>query len=434
MNKPLLSFLLSSLLSVPMWGLAADLQCAGVFNEIAPQSAAQILNTEMTEKYPKLTFVNRDPDLFIKEMHSRFETKKKADPKHAYEFDYSELGMPLVKDTASGLDGKITEITKNLAALEQKRESRNLITKMISLDQFKRAEMRVALEYLRDLREEAEIYLQDGKVSYKDIVEFSYFYSRAIGHFDTRPQGPILRLFMFIDRSINGYQQLSISREYDLYKKRAFKVFQRRSVTKNFRSAEVPFRNLFKADHLETIWVPTNEAVSRDIFMRLMSKNINLIGVTVEPILADGVLRPGGDFFNHDIRHESFKYYERGVYIERHGLKEAQIQALSRKSEEWLLQYRAELAKVKDTDLHNAIDHLAFNFHHDAGFPFIPSVYLHRVKDSAARNLYFMEKWSGQGVDFKNPLKNLDRADQWLIEFWKVRLDEETAILMNEIN
>lgn len=395
----------------PVWGQAEELQCSKAFSpEPKPATAAAILNERLTNKFPRLAFVNKNPDLFIKEMQARFEAKKKQDPTRAYEFDYSEIGMPLVKDMAEWLTSKINDLGNE--------------TK----------EQKVARQYLSDLRAEAQTYLNSNQVSYKALIEFSYFYSRAIGHFDTRPQRPLMRLFLFIDRSINGYKQLSITKEYDLYKNRQFNVFQKRSVTKNFRSAEVPFQDLFKQDHLDTIWVPTNESVNREIFMRLMSKNINLIGVTSDPILADGVLRPGGDFFNHDVRHESFKYYERGVYIKRHKLNEQQIQKLSEKSEEWYLEFKAELAKVQDPDFRNAIYHLAFNFHHDAGFPLVPSVYIYRVKDHAARNLYYMMELSGQGAGFKEPLKNLKLADQWLTQFWQARLMEETAILYNPNN
>jgi len=69
--------------------------------------------------------------------------------------------------------------------------------------------------------------------------------------------------------------------------------------------------------------------------MRLMPKSIEIVGVTAQPIMADGFLRPGGDFWMHDVRHSSVKLQKRQRYIERHQLGEAQMRALDAKAEEW---------------------------------------------------------------------------------------------------
>ena len=369
-------------------------------------------NAFLKEKYPELKLVVEDPDHFIKTMRERFKVQLEKEPSAAYRFDYSEIGMPLVKDIDKNIDKKIIELQGEIGS------------------KLPKDEVQIALQYLNDLKKEAQGILTRGKVNYEELVESSYFYSRAIGHFDTRFYKYTTRNFLKIDRYIDGYKQYSIQNEYDLYRKREFKIFHEESGIKGFTTASKKFEEAFKDQkELKTIWVPTNAELERDIFMRMMFKDIHFVGVTYDPILADGFLRPGGDFWVHDARHEAAKHYEKWKYLGEKQLSPAKAAIFDKAVDRWIVDLNQAITKVKDDDLREALDLLTFNYHHDRGFPIIPSVYLARKKDGVVYGLYTMMKVSGQIPGIKNPIYNIEKADKWLRKFWNNRLADEEKVL-----
>ncbi len=78
-----------------------------------------------------------------------------------------------------------------------------------------------SLAYMRDLKSEADRHVAAGKVSYRDIVEFSFFATRAMGKMDQKKVPIWQRTILKIDRSLQGYKPLPMNEEHALYKSRA---------------------------------------------------------------------------------------------------------------------------------------------------------------------------------------------------------------------
>ncbi|AZZ38006.1 hypothetical protein CIK05_14740 [Bdellovibrio sp. qaytius] len=386
-------------------------------------SHTEYLNQQMAQRYPSIKFVVENPDQFVINMRERFETQKIKSPNDPYTFDYSELGLPLVKDVQIDLMNWMAELNQNYKDLKDKKSP---------FDLFKIHETKTLLDYSQALIQEAGIYTQDNKINYKQSIEFAYFYTRIRGKLDTRKQSPLLRFYLFFDRTIlNGHHPKSAKQEFQMYKDRKFSVFIGKGFSPGFREAAIPFeRALFNPEKLETIWIPSNAALGPSIFMRLLSRNINFIGVTSTPILADGILRPSSDFWIHDIRHESVKYFLFKEYQFKKDLTEAQTQKLALLIDKWLVEQNIAVSLIDDKELRAAVKLLIFSYHHDRGFPLIPSVYLTPNNQKLYTNiLYTMQRTAGEKVAFTQPIENLNAADKWLKEFWLNHIEEEKAFL-----
>ncbi|MES2802178.1 MAG: hypothetical protein V4654_06770 [Bdellovibrionota bacterium] len=410
------------ILSLLLWSLSALASpvgmCSGLF-----VSDTEFLNQQMSQHYPHLKFVVENPDVFVAKMRERFNEQKIKTPNDPYMFDYSELGMPLVKDLVKDLDTWKAE-------LDVKISKQSLNKDLFSRHQVK--EMQILSDYSTALSKEAAGYLLTGKVTYKQIIEFAYFYARMRGSLEARTQTPLLRLYLFIDRTIlNGHHPKSAAQEYNHYLKRRFSVFTGKGFSPGFREAAAPFAKAsFNPEKLETVWIPTNAPLERNIFMRLLSRDINFIGVTNTPILADGILRPSSDFWAHDARHESVKFFLLKNYKLKKELTQNQAEQLSINIDKWLVELNHEVANVENKELRGAIELLIFSYHHDRGFPLIPSVYLTPNKQVFYTIvLYAMQKTAGEEVQFSNPSQNLKAANIWLKDFWLKRVGEEKAFL-----
>ncbi len=384
-----------------------------------PTAISANFNEEMANRYPKLKMIFKDPDAFVATMRERFRLQKQLTPHQPLLFDYSDVGLPLLADINKALERKIqflSEIQRN----QLYRGKSNISTDEIA----------VALQYLNDLHQEAQSAIQANAIRYLPLIELSYYASRAIGHFDAGEYSFAQRLYLQIDRNLDGYQQHSMADEYALYKERKFKLFHDKSASSGFQAAEGEFERVFAdQDQLNIILVPTNEALDRDAFLRLMRYDIGLTGFTYDPIIADGFLRPSGDFLVHDLRHESAKYLEKIKYLQSHGLTHAQFSALGPAIDRWTIELNHETGEIKDPQLKEAVDLLVFNFYHDRGYPQVPSAFLNRKKDVVAFALYAMMKISGQGVPFRNPYRYLPQASEWLRNFWLARLDQEVDVV-----
>lgn len=399
--------------------------CSSVF-----QTSTEQLNDLMSNRYPQLSVMLKDPTSYFELYKKRFEEQKRLTPETPYHFDFSEMGMPLVVDINQYLEAKITTVKADMSAFQTKRDSRNKISRLIrsKFDGKKQKDFETYIAYLTDLQKEAQTILATGHISYQRLVEFSYFYNRAAGRFDTSKYPLKDRFLLFTDRLLEGYKPLPIAEEYLLYKEGKFEVFQMASKYKGYRDAEAKFEADFdNKDELKQLWIPTNAALGNSVLMRLMNTKIHLVGVTDAPIWADGYNRPAGDFWMHDVRHESFKYSEVQKYLEKQDLTDAQFEKMKSKMDDWLVELNQETAKIENQDLRKAVALTSFNFHHDAGFPLIPSMFL--TEKNTTKNLYLMYTISGHGTFFKDPWKNLDRADAWLKDFWGKRIDQEYEAL-----
>jgi hypothetical protein len=229
--------------------------------------AYEILNTDIASQFsePELKWILNDPDQFMAEIEKRFEAQKALTPKTPYQSDYSEFGLPLLKDMDRQLVTKIDQ----LRSFKVKKESN---AKLVH-------EIEVAINYLSDLAIEVDSHLVAAKISYQDLYEGSYFFSRAIGHFDARTQNMIQKLYLWSDNVLSGYEQYPIEKEYNLYKQRAFSVFTKQAKTGGFIRTAGGFEEAFRdPNKLRMVIVPTNASLNRDIFMRLNHHNIYFIG------------------------------------------------------------------------------------------------------------------------------------------------------------
>lgn len=411
-------FIILSLIFWSIHGSAAAPACSALFI-----TDTAYLNQQMAQRYPQLKIVVENPDFFVATMRERFNNEKAKNPNNPYMFDYSELGMPLIKDLTKDLNIWQTELNSKLANYEQNKSI---------INNFKAKETKILLNYSRALSQEAHKYVLADKISYKETIEFSYFYTRMRGSLEARTQTPLLRFYLFLDRTLlNGHHPKSAEQEFQLYKDRKFSVFTGKGLSPGFRVAAGPFEKaLFNLEKLETIWIPSNAPLGPSIFMRLLSRDINFIGVTNTPILADGILRPSSDFWIHDVRHESVKFFTLKDYKLKNGLTPEQAQKLAEKIDSWLVELNHAVTTVENKEVRAAIKLLIFSFHHDRGFPLIPSVYLTPNQQVLyTRILYAMQKTAGEKVQFTKPTENLKAADIWLKEFWLNRIEEEKSFL-----
>jgi hypothetical protein len=409
--------------------------CESVLSDSLVRLEGQKLNQAMAEKYPELAFVVGDPDNFLTEMQRRFQERKNANLKDPFAFDYSEVGLPLMKYAKEALHKKRPSLEEELAHIQKKIAHRQLpILKnwhSTHALEGRATELKIALQYYKDLQKESEVALERGSVSYKQTLEFTLYFSRLIGHFDTDKMDPLTRLYLNqIDRGLEGFKPLPIQAEYEIFKKREFFLFQMNSNQDGFTFAQGPMEKiLYNSGELKGVIVPETIPIERDILYRMLMKNVSLVGLTADPILADGFLRPGGDFWNHDLRHESVKYFEQIKYANKVGLTEDQYSRLIQLQEKWYYEWTQALAAIKDPDLKEAVDLSAFNFFHDRGKPFTPITWLQRDDMKVYTGLLLMLKISGQGIGFHNVLLNYKKADAWLDSFWQARLSQEEDYL-----
>jgi hypothetical protein len=380
-----------------------------------PTHAYKTLNSDIAAQFPQpeLQWILKDPDHFVSEIEQRFEAQKALTPNTPYQFDFSEFGTPLLKDMKSQLNTKVDQ----LQALKLKKISNKKLGQEID----------TATSYLNDLSKEVDAHLASEKISYQDLYEVSYFFSRAMGHFDARMQNPIQQLYLWSDNFLAGCEQYPIDQEYDLYKKRAFTVFTKQAKTGGFIRTGDRFENAFyDPDKLRMIIIPTNVALNRDIFMRLNHHHIYFIGVTDVPIPADGIDRPAGHFWNHDIRHSTVMYAKREEYFNSLKLSAEKEAVLKRQMDVWYLELLDRIEEIQDPKLKEAVIFFQFNHHHEKGFPLAPSSYKDPKPNKDPYLLYTMMETNKQQTSF-GP-KYIGLAYQWLKAFWDTKAAEEIAL------
>lgn len=394
------------------------------------KAAYQANNAEMAARYPGLAMVLQDPDAFLETMRGRFEEQKALSPDDPYSFDFSEYGVPFLEKLVPVLAKEIAEVETELERLDDGQYCFPawMTGKGAEIDDHK-----VALQFLNELKTESASHVEKGTVSYRRLQELGHFASHALGHFDHGKLPLGQKLFLEVDRRIEGHQDVGIQEQYDLFKENKFTVFQKTPASKGYARVEKRYVDGFQnPDKLEMLNLPCLEELENDIFDRMMNHQIYIAGVTGDPIPADGFVRPGGDFWLHDVRHNSAIFVERQEYFARNGMNEMQVAKLDKRSEVWYRELRAELATIEDKGLKGACEMVSFNFHHDRGHVMVPSNYRKSGAGLVPRALHAALKLSGQGQAYGvgvEKLPNLDVAHKWLQSFWLARLDQEVEIL-----
>ena len=359
--------------------------------------------------------------------------EKTIHPENPYGFNYNEIGLPAVQYAQFNLQQKLNEIRQTRLQMEDKFKKSNFLTPLLRSRQGGSIlELKIAEKYFSELLLEADVILKLNNISYQQTIEYTYYFSRAFGHFENRTDKLSTRIFLQVDRFFQGYQQLSMAKEYSLFQNRKFEIFQKKSAIEGFRVAEKQFASAFSDQNfLQTVFVPSAVPIERDVLMRLMSKEINIIGLTAESVEADGFKRPSGDFWMHDIRHESSKNFETEIYRGRFDFSEIQLHELDRLQDQWYYELTQEINLIADSNLREAVDLMAFNFHHDRGFPLIPSLWTRRQRsqDYISFALIFQLEISGQTANYKSIIKNTLKARKWLDHFWQNREASEQNVL-----
>jgi pimeloyl-ACP methyl ester carboxylesterase len=398
----------------------------------AERAAYEKRNAALVAKYPHLAAVFTDPDAFLADVRQRFAEQKKVSPKHPYNFDFSDYGLPVLRDMSAALEKKIVELSAG-----------------------KRKKLR---EHLVALNEQVKSLLEDKRVTYRSLVELGRYVSRALGAFDLQKTGLKNRLLINLDRLQLGYSEPNVASDESALFDNRFDVFDHKSAVPVLAAIEREFvADVFHPDELRMVMLPTMSPLGTEPFMRLLSHPIYFQGVTKDPIAADGFVRPGGDFWNHDWRHTASIYMIHKGYRVAHGLSDAQLQKLRKMADVWHYELAQMISELPDPNLRAAMRLLDFNICHDQGFPRLPSTWVHvreigeqlaQLKDdkgwyptkdplhalepftgpNVTHLLYTLLKVSGQPLGFKGGRKAIFEALEVMRQFWASRLADEQAV------
>jgi hypothetical protein len=396
---------------------------------ITPQEqlAYAFKNQQMAAEYPAFAQILKDPDAFMSDMKQRFADQTKLTPNDPYSFDFSEYGVPVMKDLGAKLGKELISEKAKLQDLHDKKPG--LLDELLGTAKKKTKDLQTGIQFVSELKNEVDGLASNGKVSYRKLQELSFFGARALGSFHHDDLSTKEKTYLAGDRYLQGYKDVPISEDYRRYKEDDFSLFQGPSPVETFQKMQKPFEDgFFNKDKLEMLVLPTSEALGTDIFMRLLPYPVYFAGITDTPIKADGFDRPGGDFFLHDLRHSTAMFGRSQEYKETHHLDEAQVQKLNKMSDVWSTECSNKVSQLKDKDLAGAIDFFMFNFHHDRGYPILPSSYVNTDSNTVPRLLYGMLKLSDQDPGFQGAFGKLQEAHEWLDKFWQPKLGQEQIV------
>ena len=392
------------------------------------QKAYETKNAEMVKKYPALALVFKDPDAFMSDCQGRFAKQKALTPDDPYAFDFSDFGVPMCKDLHTALGNEIEKVQAQQDKIQKGQTS--WVPTCISGENESEEDHKIGLIYLKDLQSEMAGITEKGQISYKRTQELGYFASRALGFFDEGDINLRDRIFLKADRFLQGHEGVTIAEEYSRYRNNEFSVFQKPSPVGGFAVCDKPFTDAyFNKEKLEFLSLPTIHSLGSDVFMRLAPYEIFITGMTPEPAPADGFVRPGADFNLHDQRHNSAIYFERKNYKVKNNLTEAHVKKIAKHSDLWKLELDADRKKLPTKEMRYATGFFMFNFHHDRGYPLLPSSYENTKLDYVPKLLYGMLKVSKQPTGFPEMNKTLKEAHNYLQTWWVSRMDEEKAII-----
>jgi hypothetical protein len=422
----------------------------------------------LASKYPNLETVFKYPDAWAADVRGRFAKQKALTPDRPYDFDFSDVGMPTLLTIQKFLRKETVTLTKKRAKTEGERKWYHRGWLAHPIDE-KIREYTVGLELLALLQTETDEIVASGTVTYIRMNELGYFCGRALGAFDEEGIGFRDRQLLKIDRALQGLIPRTIDEDLKRYKENTFKIFDkmafkisgfqkvqqifddgmfnkvgastlayRQSTCLAFATKHSPFIPSFLhsytlpyQDEMEMIVIPTCDHLNKQTFNRLLSYDIYLAGVTVGVFPADGFVRPGGDFWLHDIRHSSSMFGKRKMYEVKHKLTQEQRNKFKKAKDVWAYDLEQKYKALDDQNLAASISFFNFNFHHDRGYQEIPSSFTAEKRDYISSLLHHMLRISGQTamIRFHGGLEQLDKAYDWLQKYWLARMPDEEAIL-----
>ena len=112
MGKASLTAILFAFVFAAQTAAAANL-CEALFR--APDEVGQ-LHAKLIERYSApLGFLIRNPDAFLARMRDRFEKQKRITPEAPQQFDYTDIAMPVVRDSVKDLTSYIKLLEARVA-------------------------------------------------------------------------------------------------------------------------------------------------------------------------------------------------------------------------------------------------------------------------------------------------------------------------------
>lgn len=391
-------------------------------SELEGNLEIKAMEKKLAADFPSLAMVLQDRDQFMKEMRSRFNKQKLITPENPHQFDFTELGLPALSVMSKGLIDQKVALEILIDEMEK-----GQVSKHHKID-----DLKILFDIVSEVESEILGYKNAGKISYYETLRLSNHYARVAGYYHTISHDLRQKAMIGYDRYLEGFKPLPLEEEYKLYKEKRFFVFQedRESGIKGYRKAQPLFENaILDKNELKIIVIPTGEYINRDFLNFMFSRHSIYIGGLAEvPIQADGFFRPAGDFWYHDLRHESAKFYEKYLYVTKNKIPYEKMDRLNHQNDVWMLELKKEMEKITDPDFREAVELTSFNFHHDSGYPMIPSVFKEQFNRFKVAAFYLSLKVGGE-KPFKNPHKHLPEAEKFLRKFWEKRLDRENQLL-----
>lgn len=366
-----------------------------------------------------------NPFKFKEQMQERFNRQKLITPDDPLQFDYMDMMEVELKTMSKNIVKEIEEVMSHRLKFKLKSHYFTNVEKGLR-------DFDTGIEYLNSLKKEIDQTLRRGTISYRRAIELSYYYSRATGYFDRLDISLKRKVLLKVEEHIQGYKKYSIQKEYELYKQRNFNWARRLSkFVSAFNWGTDIFTEAFEnKETLEFILMPTHGHMGIDIFHRVMPSGVHLIGMTADPIGADGFFRPGGLFWMHDIRHSVLIHLRMLSYLKNNELKGELANKLIAKIDTWHREIDDASRLIEDKELRKVTRRLIFNIYHDRGYPIVPSsitkINHHYTMDA----LYHLLEQTGDGVKMElNSHKRVPEAFHWIKNFWESKHIEEEILL-----
>jgi hypothetical protein len=382
------------------------------------------LNRMMVAAYPRLAFVLEDPRRFMADMQDRFALQQEATPEWPHEFDVSDWAMPLVADMLAMVREKTAILQETLEGVERRYGS--MIGPVVVTRPKRIRKLRTGLRLLEKLeRELSARAAPGGTITYRRLLQLTSAVTGPLSLESSRTLSPSERVLLAVDRVMQGFRDVSIDEYTRRFEAGEFVMFERASSVQGFREVEERFvQAVYDRSRLELLGLPVTFDIGVDVLLRLLPYGILPIGITRRVVAADGFARTPEDFKLHDIRHSTSIFSKRDVYDQAHGLTPDASAHLSHRMDVWGLELVEKLRRVEDASLYAAIRMVAFNHHHDRGFPLVPTSYLRETPDHVPYLLYVMLRWSGQSCGFTG-MARIREAYRWLRDFFASKLEEE---------
>lgn len=377
--------------------------------------------------YPELGRAVSDPEGFLAEMQSRFQKRKATNPEDPADFEFGDYGIPELKRISTYLKMETEKVQK-------------LTTK----------ESELGLIYLQEIQGEVEKHLSQNSIGYKTLVEIGYYAAEILGHFDSDQLTRKEKIMLPIDQALQGKKNFSIQDKLARYRTKRgekFELFESETWDAGFKTvAEIFVRDWNDKTKLNFVLLPSTLFYRDEIFTYLMPHHIYISGITMDSLPSDGFNRPGGDFWMHDLRHSSAIYGTRKAYEKANGIVDGdrKSELIKENSHRWLRELRVAMNQIEDKDLKEVLRLYTFNFHHDRGYPLVPSMYLMWSPEGrtllksagipsssniAALN-YGILRAGGQIDPIPNYMNQLSKAFEWLKTFWlSERYRQESMLL-----